>query len=173
MSGWNRAPEVRRLGLLIVALLPVSCTTQVVQPARVAQIAPQLSVERFLQAANSRDFESMGRIFGTVDGAVLETGGTFGCMFKKIGSWFGGTACDRRVDIEIWMDTIADILQHDDYRIVREDRVAGREHLTMRVLVDMTIQGRVVRGVPFEVVQAGDGRWLVQDVDLERAMGGR
>ena len=135
-------------------------------------IAAQLSVERFLQAANARDLNSMGRIFGTRDGPVLDTGSTFGCMFKKIGSWFGGLSCQRRQDIEIQMDAIASILRHEDYRIVRQEMVAGQDHPTTRVVVDMTIRGVTVMAIPFDVVQDRGGRWFVTNVDLEKVMAG-
>lgn len=165
---------ISRLGLLAFALaVPTACTTYVVDtPA--APVGAQLSVERFLQAANQRDIDAMGRLFGTHDGAALDTGGTFGCMFKKIGSWFGGSSCVKREDVEIRMDAIASVLQHQDYRIVDERRVAGRQAPTTQVLVNMTTQlGVQVSQVPFEVVRTGEGRWLVQRVDLERVMAAR
>jgi hypothetical protein len=133
----------------------------------------QLSVERFLQAANAHDIESMGRLFGTPDGPILETGGTFGCFFKKIGSWFGGTACTKRRDVEIRLDAIARVLEHDDYRIVREEAVAGRLNRATRIFVDLTVKGEEIRGVPFIVVQASGGQWLVENVDLQRVMAGQ
>lgn len=163
-----------KVGLLALALaVPSACTRYVVEtPA--AAVGAQLSVERFLQAANQRDVEAMGRLFGTVDGAAMETGSTFGCMFKKIGSWFGGSPCVNRQEVEIRMDAIASVLQHRDYRIVNERRVAGRTAPTTEVTVNMTtIQGVDVAAVPFEVVRTGEGRWLVQRVDLERVMAAR
>lgn len=165
---------VSRVGLLALALtVPTACTRYVVEtPA--AAVGAQLSVERFLQAANQRDVEAMGRLFGTHDGSAMETGGTFGCMFKKIGSWFGGSPCVKRQEVEIRMDAIASILQHRDYRIVDERRVAGRTAPTTQVTVNMTtVQGVNVQSVPFEVVRTGEGRWLVQRVDLERVMAAR
>ena len=84
----------RNLGLLILtAVVPTACTTTVVMPNAAAPVAAQLSVERFLQAANQRDVLTMGNLFGTQDGPVMDTGGSFGCAFKRIGSWFGGTRC--------------------------------------------------------------------------------
>ncbi len=170
-------PEVRSgiktgLGFVLVLSVLSACTTRTVMAPGAAVVGPQLSVERFLQAANARDLETMGRIFGTAEGAALDTGSTLGCMFKKIGSWFGGTPCTTREEVEIRMDAIASVLRHEDFRIVREERVAGREHPTVRVLVDLTIEGRTVREVPFHVVQAPDGRWLIEFVDLEKAMQG-
>jgi hypothetical protein len=134
----------------------------------------QLTVERFLQASNQRDVIAMGRLFGTSDGPLGDTGGTFGCMFKKMGSWFGGTSCRNRQDVEVRMDAIASILVHEDYQIVGEARVPGRQAPTQRVLVDMTTdEGIAVTGVPFVVVRTGDGQWLVEQVDLQRVMAAR
>lgn len=160
----------RRLGLLVMAAVVSACASQ---PGlnEVAPVAAQLSVERFLQAANQRDFQAMGRLFGTASGPVGDTGGTFGCFFKKIGSWFGGSPCVRRVEVEVRMDAIASIVQHRDYTIVREEPVAGRTNPTRRVLVDLDMGTRSVTAVPFVVVQTGEGRWLVEEVPLETIMG--
>jgi hypothetical protein len=160
----------RALSLAVPVLLAAACSTAS-RPETVAPVAAQLSVERFLQAANQRDVEAMGRLFGTVDGPVLDTGSTFSCFFKKIGSWFGGTACTKRVDVELRMDAIASIVRHDDYRIVREEAVAGRTSPARRVLVDFTIGRRTVTAAPFIVVQTREGRWLVEQVPLEQLMG--
>lgn len=168
MSGY------RKVGLLALALIvPTACATTVVESPG-AVLGPQLSVERFLQAANQRDVEAMGRLFGTVDGPAMDTGSTFGCAFKKVGSWFGGSSCVSREDVEIRMDAIASILEHTDYRIVTEQRVAGRTVPATRVLVNMTtIQGVAVSDVPFVVVRSNEGRWLVENVDLQRVMAAR
>lgn len=164
----------RRHSLLTIAVPVVvsvsACTTQR-GPSEVAPVAAQLSVERFLQAANDRDVQSMGRLFGTAQGPIGDTGGTFGCFFKKVGSWFGGNACTKRVDVELRMDAIASVVQHEDYRIVREEPVAGRTSPTRRVLVDFQMGSGSVNAAPFVVVQTGEGRWLVQEVPLETLMG--
>jgi len=137
-----------------------------------AAVAPMLSVERFLKASNERDLHSMASLFGTADGPVIDTGGAFGCAFKKMGSWIGlGDACQSLQDVEIRMDLIADILQHDDYTIVSDSRVAGRDHPTTRIGVHMVIAGRDVSDVPFLVVQTDGGRWLVEEIDLAKVMG--
>jgi len=144
-------------------------------PARVnpaSDIGPQLSVERFLQATSTRDLDAMGRLFGTADGPLGDTGSTFGCAFKKIGSWFGGEACRNRQEVELRMDAIASILQHDDYQIMQQQMVAGREYPTARVLVDLIVDQRRITGVPFVVVHGGDGQWFVEQIDLQRAMSG-
>jgi hypothetical protein len=166
--------HVRRL--ILTAMLvaaPTACTTRTVEMPP-PSMGAQLSVERFLQAANQRDVVAMGRLFGTQDGAVMDTGSTLGCAFKKIGSWFGGSACTKKQDVEIRMDAIASILLHEDYQIVGESRVPGRTAPTQRVMVDLTTdEGVQVSDVPFVVVQTGDGYWLVEQVDLQRVMTAR
>jgi len=164
--------RTRSGGLILVMALATAACSSGASTSTVAPVAAQLSVERFLQAANQRDFEAMGRLFGTADGAAMDTGSTFACFWKKIGSWFGGTACTRRTDVELRMDAIASIVQHTDYRIVREESVAGRTSPTRRVYVDLTIQGRRVPNMPFVVVRTSQGRWLVEEVPLERIMAG-
>jgi hypothetical protein len=163
-----------KLGLVLLGLAVTSACTTLVVESPSAALGPPLSVERFLQAANQRDVEAMGRLFGTVDGSAMETGGTLGCAFKKMGSWFGGDACRSKQEVEIRMDAIASILEHDDYRIGREERVAGRMVPATRVFVDMTTaEGSAVSNVPFIVVKTDDGRWLIENVDLQTVMAAR
>jgi hypothetical protein len=162
----------RLLGTFLIVGLVTACSSGS-QYSSVAPVAAQLSVERFLQAANERDFQGMARLFGTQNGSSWETGSTFGCFFKKIGSWFGGSACTKKVDVEIRMDAIASIIRHEDYRIVREEPVAGRTSPTRRVMVDLTIDGQGISAMPFVVVQTGGGRWLVEQVPLEQIMAAR
>ena len=168
------ARRTRRLvpawGLALVTLGLGGCSQHVMTRSAVASVAPQLTVERFLQASNDRDFEGMSRIFGTADGPVGNTGSPFGCFFKKIGSWFGGDSCVRRQDVEIQMALIADILTHTDYQFVGERQVPGRDQPTMQLLVDLMVERGTARAVPFVVVRAGDGQWFLEQVDLELVM---
>ncbi|MEX2466792.1 MAG: hypothetical protein WD995_07770 [Gemmatimonadota bacterium] len=160
------------LVLLALGLLP-ACSSSRTQVNPATAIEPQLSVERFLQAANQRDFDAMSRLFGTAEGPFGETGSTLGCAFKKIGSWFGGQECRTRQEVELRMDAIASILRHRDYVVTQQQMVAGRVHPTTRVLVDLMVDDdEVVRGVPFVVVHGSDGRWMVQEIDLQRVMAG-
>jgi hypothetical protein len=140
-----------------------------------AGVAPMLSVERFLQAANSRDLEAMARIFGTERGALAEgTGNTFSCAFRRMGSWIGvSQRCLTWQQIEIRMNAIAAILAHDDFRVRSEASVPGRRSPTTRIGVDLVQPGGTVPDVPFLVVRAGDGRWLVEEIGLDRITAGR
>jgi hypothetical protein len=157
------------LALLIGLVLPSACTT-VIQQGPGAGLVAQLSLERFLAAANERDLVAMGRLFGTTDGPVSDTGSTFGCMFKKMGSWFGGSSCVKRQDVEVRMAAIAEILKHEDYTITREESVAGRMNEASRLWVDFTVSGVRVTDVPFVVVRGPGGQWLVEEIDLQRLM---
>lgn len=166
----ERKPLVRRQ-LILVALLvsTVACATRSAGDEQMAAVAPMLSVERFLQATNARDLDAMARLFGTASGPVADTGSTLGCAFKKMGSWIGlGRACATRVQVELRMDAIAQILRHEDYRIVSESQVAGRSDPTRRIGVNLTFTDTTVSDVPFVVVQSSEGRWLVEQIDLER-----
>lgn len=161
--------------LLILASLVAlgGCTTRVVSPGGMAAVAPVLSVERFLQATNERDLHAMAGLFGTADGPMIDTGSTLGCAFKKMGSWIGlGERCITLPEVELRMDAIAEILRHEDYRVVSEARVAGREQPTTRIGVNLVIRGRDITDVPFLVVRAGDGRWLVEEIGLDKVTGG-
>jgi hypothetical protein len=71
------------------------------------------------------------------------------------------------------MDAIPSIIQHTDYRIDREESVAGRTSPARRVIVDLTIEGEAVNAMPFVVVRTSEGRWLVEQVPLELIMAAR
>ena len=164
---------MKKILLLSVGLMAVSgCATRRASTTNAAAgIAPQLSVERFLQSTNSRDFVGMSRIFGTTDGPIGDTGSSFGCFWKKIGSAFGGTSCPKWLDVERRLDTISDILRHEDYEIVSEQRVAGREDATTRIGVDMEFADSSASDVGFFVVMAGE-RWMIQCIELDKVTSG-
>ena len=157
------------LFVIPVLLLAGCTTTRVISPGEAASLAPMLSVERFLQASNTRDLHGMANVFGTADGPYIDTGGAFGCMFKRIGSWIGlGDRCQTIQEVELEMDAIAGLLQHDDYAVVSESRVPGRDDPTTRIGVNFVIRGRNVMDIPFLVVQSKDGRWFIEEIDLEK-----
>ena len=161
--------------LLMVSLLVAvaGCTTtRLISSGEMAAVAPMLSVERFLQASNERDLHAMAGLFGTEGGPIIETGGPIGCAFKKIGSWIGlGHRCVKLQEVELRMDAIAQILRHEDYTIVSEAAVAGRRNPTTRIGVNLRIRGRDISDVPFLVVRTGEGRWLIEEIDLGKVTG--
>jgi hypothetical protein len=160
------------LVLALASLLVVGGCATARQAGPGAGFVAQLSVESFLQAANARDIGAMGRLFGTRDGPISDTGSTFGCAFKKMGSWFGGASCVKRRDVEIRLDAIASVLRHEDYKIEREQGVAGRLSEATEVFVNLLINGEWVMEVPFVVVRTSSGQWLVEEVDLAMVMSG-
>jgi hypothetical protein len=136
-------------GVLVAGALLGACTTQVVEErpsGDLLAVAPSLSVERFLQAVTAQDYEAMSRLFGTVDGPVE----------------------GDRMEVEVRMATIAEILRHQDYEIASERRPPGREAPTRRIGVDLRMGNRVVRDVGFTVVQSEAGGWLVEQIELEK-----
>lgn len=138
--------------VLMSAAVSTTCTTRSVESRpgnAMGGMAPVLSVERFLQAANAKDFDAMARLFGTVDGPVK----------------------GDPHEIEFRMATIAQILAHEDYEIVSEEREPGRRNPTNRIGVNITKNGEVIRDVPFMVVQGQDGGWLIEEIDLEEITG--
>jgi len=166
---------MRRVQLLFLALVLGGCTTTRVLPqGEVAAVAPVLSVERFLAAANQGDLDTMARLFGTEDGPIIDTGGTLGCAFKKMGSWIGlGSRCLTIQEVEIRMDAIAQILRHEDYTVSSEASVPGRVSPASRVGVDLRIGGKRISDVPFVVVRANGGRWLVEEIGLTKITSGQ
>ena len=143
--------QLRRLLLLapIAVISLAGCVTQTSarQPSsEMAGMLPVLSVERFLQAANARDFEAMRELFGTHQGPIE----------------------GERREMELRMAAIAEILRHDDYKITGDQREPGREFPTTRVMVTITKGGRQISDVPFLVVQTDRGGWLIEQVDLEK-----
>ncbi len=161
---------MRRSLCTLCLLGVVGCASSpAVQTGSIAGLAPMLSVERFLQAANSGDLEAMARIFGTAEGSIADRSrSSFACGFKRIGSWIGlGERCLSRQEIELRMNAIAVILQHDDYAVRAEAAVPGRSRPTTRISVDIERGAEQWDGVPFVVVQTSDGRWLVEEIGLE------
>lgn len=146
--------RIALIATLITGLAGIAgCATQTVSsdsappPATgELEVAPVLSVERFLAAANADDWESMGRIFGTMDGPFADVAG--------------------REEVEVRMNAIATILKHEDFAVVNQRRVPGRDRATVRLGVNLLIDGASVEDVGFMVVHSRRGPWLVEEIDL-------
>ena len=161
---------MKRPLVLILAVLASGCATSTIgSNDPMFAVAPGMSVEAFLQAVNANDYATMANIFGTQDGPVGDTGGAFGCAFKKMGSWVGlGDSCEDRFNIELRMSAIAQLLRHDDYNLAADTPVPGRRIPARQLAVTLTRDGRQFDDVPFTLVQADGGRWLVESIGLER-----
>lgn len=112
-------------------------------------MAPVLVIERFLLAANSNDVQTMSRLFGTSRGSILRR--------------------DPRAEVEERMFAIASVLRHEDYVIERETIVPGRIGDAVQVHVRLALGDRRV-SVPFTVVRTRSNEWLIEEIDLQRAM---
>jgi hypothetical protein len=144
-----RLSAARRTGLLLVGAMVLfpSCAPATVGP-REATLAPQMTVERFLRAANQNDLDTMAALFGTRDGSITR-------------SW-------NRREIDDRMFLLASLLRHSDYRIESEQIVPGRRDEATQFNVQLVVaQGPV--SVPFTLVQtARGGQWLIELVGIER-----
>ena len=133
---------------------------------------PAHSVERFLEASQARDLDTMGRIFGTTDGSHLERSQrTFRCGLRRLGSFFRlAGRCPTPQEVELRMDALAQVLEHQDFEVTGEDRVAGRADPTMQVSVTLIRGEQRIESVPFVTVQS-DGVWYLSEIDVEQVTG--
>jgi hypothetical protein len=144
-------PVVRRLAMGVLAVLllwPAGCATRTVpvEPRGQAplELAPLLSVERFLRAANMNDIEQMGRLFGTVDGPILR-------LYP-------------RAEVEQRMFLLASILRHQDFNVAGEEIVPGRIGSAVLIRMELHFTDRTAL-VPFTVVRSRRDGWLVEGFD--------
>ncbi|HSJ14912.1 MAG TPA: hypothetical protein VK939_10885 [Longimicrobiales bacterium] len=141
-----RTALYRRLATALL-LLPLSaCATKTLVPVE-GGLAPAMVIERFLRAANSNDLDTMGNLFGTRDGPIVNQG--------------------TRQQVDDRMFVLASLLRHSDYRIESEHIVPGRRDVATQFNVGLTINNeRVV--VPFTLVQSKRGPWLIEQIAVER-----
>ena len=138
--------------LAVVALLALSaCTTRTVaQNPGANPVAATLSVEAFLQAVNARNLDAMAQLFGTYEGTLVDRG-------------------VPATEVELQMDLLVEILRHQEYEIVSERMVAGREENVTRVGVNLMLTPtRRADDVAFVVVEARGGRWLIESIDTQK-----
>lgn len=129
--------------VLAMTLGTTACTKQEV--AAQTSVGPSLVVEQFMRAANARDLQSMGRLFGTKDGPIIKR--------------------DDKGEVERRMFAIATELQHSDFEVAAEEMVPGRSGEATRLIVRLTKED-VKFNVPFTLVRYKD-TWLVEQIALE------
>lgn len=103
-------------------------------------------VEQFLRAANAKDLDRMGQLFGTKDGPIANR--------------------DPRDQVEQRMFAIASVLTHEDFEVESEQLVPGRSSEATKLTVKLTIKGTPYH-VPFTVVRYNDQSWLVEQIGIE------
>ena len=130
---------------------------------------PGRVVAEFLDAANRRDLAAMAARFGTAAGPIGERGSTLGCAVRRIGSWIGlGDRCLTATEVELRMDLMAAVLAHRAYRVGARTAVAGKGRPATRVEVEVDKIGRPGVLVPFVLIRSDDGRWLLEELGIER-----
>lgn len=132
----------------LAALVAGCATSTTVVPGPAANVAPALVVEQFLRAANANDLDTMGRLFGTREGPIVER--------------------DSRQQVDDRMFALASVLRHEDYSIEGEQIVPGRRDVATQLLVRMNFGEERETVVPFTMVFSQDGRWMIEQIDLER-----
>lgn len=155
-------------GLLLAA---GACSTRIPATPVGGGTGPRRAAERLLQAANRGDLDALARVFGTREGPIAEAGGGLGCGLRRMASWLTpADPCPSRREVELRMHAIAVVLRHDDYEVVSEERVPGRERSVTRISVAVRRGERTYRDVGLLVVRTSSG-WLVEAVELEKITG--
>ena len=139
----------RILSLMLATVVLTACVKeQVVSSGRpAANLGPPLVVEQFMRALNSepKDLGTMGRLFGNKDGPIADR--------------------DPRTQVEQRMFAIGQVLQHDDYEIVRETQVPGRTSEATQLIVRVK-KGERSANVPFTLVRYKEG-WLIEQIGID------
>ena len=135
-------------------LYATSCTTTRILPAtsgsgqQAASLGPSLVIERFLQAANANDLDTMAQLFGTKEGP-----------FSKL--------VPSKKEVDDRMFTFATVLRHTDFQVKGEgDPVSGRRNEAKNINVEITRKDAKLT-VPFRMVQYKNS-WLIEDLCLNK-----
>lgn len=147
-SGVHGVIQMKRLTAMVLLASAAGCGGGggggTGQPAALAP-GPPLTVERFLQAANANDLETMSELFGTRDRTIVEL--------------------DGRSKAEQRMYVLASVLRHDDFAFRGRRAVPGRMNDATELLVELT-RGDHTAVVPHLVVRRRDGGWIIENIDV-------
>lgn len=110
------------------------------------------AVIRFLDAAQSENYEGMWTVFGTAQGPAIER---FGVQ-----------------EVEARMIVLSRLLKHDDYQL-HLSNLAGLGPNRARYEVRMQGTRKGVVMVPFVAAHDPQGRWYVEQLEADRLSGGR
>jgi hypothetical protein len=129
-----------------LVVLTAACASSTPQTGSF-DLAPTMTIERFLRAANQNDLDTMAGLFGTRDGPISRT-------------W-------SRQEIDDRMFLLASLLRHSDYTISGEQIVLGRRDEATRYEVRLVLQQGPIQ-VPFTMVRARNDTWLIEEIGIER-----
>jgi hypothetical protein len=151
--------NARFAGALLLTLTSAACATKTIpissqsnannreSTVSATTIGTSMVVERFLRAANSKDLDTMAKLYGTKEGP-----------FDRMGS---------RKEIDDRMFLMASVLKHSDYKIMGEELVPGRRDDQTQVILQLT-QGPDNRKVtvPFLMTRYKNS-WLIENIHME------
>jgi hypothetical protein len=103
---------------------------------------PELAVDMFLKAANEKDIQAMGTVFGTKDGPARQT--------------LDRTELEKRLII------LACYFNNDSHRNLGVDR-GTQDHREVRVELK---KGNMTRQTVFYTIQGPGRRWYVDNIDI-------
>jgi hypothetical protein len=101
------------------------------------------AIAGFMAAAKAEDLQAVGRFWGDPDGLTRD-------------KW-------PRSEFEMRAFYIVKCLRHDRYAVLNEGNAAGGR----RVAVVQLVKGVLNKQTNFKLVRGKDGRWLVENVELE------
>ncbi len=139
----------RRAAIVVAAFGLAACRSRSVAVAPAPE-TPEQTVTQFLAAVNARELDGMALLWGTERGPSTVTN--------------PNTPDVQRRQLEIMQR----VLIHDSHRLVRNEPMAG-DPVRRRFTVEM-VRGNRRALVPFVLVHARTGGWLVQEIDLDVAM---
>ena len=133
----------------IVTLLATGCASSggsTRDNVRYGAATSEQAVAGFLDAANTQDYDRMGRLFGTKDGPA-ET--EFGIA-----------------EIEQRMIVISSLIVHERYTM-RQQNLAGLGENRVRYVVTLTGTRKGTALVPVVTTPDAEGRWFVEWLELQ------
>lgn len=141
----------------LLLLMPLSCASSgslSANPSLYGSPTAEQAVRTFLDAARQRDYQSMGRQFGTREGPAERSLGV--------------------AEVEQRMVVLAGLLRHDDYELERRDlsrfgaeRVGFLAAMTGTRRAQRRDRQNLVVRLPVVAVTTEEGRWFVEEVDVE------
>lgn len=110
-------------------------------------VAPEAAVERFLRLVGDKNYVQMGWVFGTDDGPLIRR--------------------DPPPEVERRMYALARVLEHTGFEVRSQSPVPGRSGNAVQLAVMLRQRARELE-VPFTAVRGPDGRWFVEQIDIEK-----
>lgn len=147
-----RGTRIRAAALAAAAAVLAACASSgggdlAGDPAEYGSPDPRMAIERFLQGAAEKDYQTMGQQFGTPAGPAEER--------------FGITEVEQR------MMFLAGLLRHRDYELREADLARTGPGRTRFVVTLIRGEERDRVDVPVVAAVTDDDRWFVERIDTD------